>query len=342
MINDKKETPKRGRKIRWNMLALVLVLVGSGMLIVGFASGSRGGSISFSRHGLRVERSAHEDYTFTASGDITDIIVNAVAARVSIEYAPHLQSATVQLVNLPSDVISLQDGNLTVDARSYERQPGGWFTIDMGVRNIRREIIISLPQSVDTVNISSTSGSVGVDGITASESVTATSTSGRVTVNNVSAVEISAVSTSGSVNTENLLGEELTARTTSGAIRGENLQFTDIYARSVSGAIRINNTEWRNLQANTTSGAVRIYGQIDTEYGASETSLRSVSGAARLELRNYLQEFDFSVNSLSGTARVYEGGTRFGSTSIGWAGVRPPNDIITINTTSGSARLYFQ
>jgi DUF4097 and DUF4098 domain-containing protein YvlB len=252
----------------WGKIAWVLILVGAMLCIIGWLMGFRGGSVFFENGRLTVHRSegTHTPLSFSDSQEINHIIINTTMASVIIEPLRH-GSPGVTLTNLEPNVLSIENGTLTINTRLSERRIY-FFNFGFNNNSTRREIRIHLPADA-----------------------------------NLSQLEINC--TSGTVRINDISAERINAVVTSGSIRAENITFNEGILRSTSGSVNLTNARWQNLRANSTSGSVRIAdGEIIDISAHGETILNAVSGSVNLEIRGTREHFNYSLSTGSGTARI--------------------------------------
>jgi len=275
---------RKAKRIPWVRIGLAMILLGAIMFGIGWASGSRGGSLLIEDGRLRVvpNRPGKIESTFVEipdGGVFTDIRIRATSATVAVLPAGPGTPPGVRFTNLDAGVEFL--GNqLIIDTRGHERRRG-FQILDFGFFSLPREITVYLPAGpVDSVRIASTSGSVRMDGISATV---------------------------------------LEVRSTSGSVDGRNMSFTNGTLESTSGSININDVSWNNINAQTTSGRIRIAG-ADIREGS--TRLQVTSGNISLEVNGRRNDFTYSFTSVSGSVRV-NGERLRGRTGTGGGGEHP-------------------
>jgi len=370
-MDNNNGTPKKfnWRTLNWTRIAIILIIVGVVLFVVGWFSGGRGVGISFANNRFNLYTSATEHGfpdSFTPierGGAIRNIYINTTSIPVTVRTTPAGERDGIYLRNVNPDSVTVTREGININTRRTERVI--WvFGFHFGYAN--REIIVNLPAytSADTLNIRSSSGRVEVHGLSADEAIIR-STSGRITVYELSANLIGINSTSGSLHLNDLQGYSiragstsgsitinranvttfLSARSTSGSIRGENLEMRDGHMQSTSGSIRIDRIIWHDLSARSTSGSVQISdGQIlgMTASGTEmpipgSTTLNSTSGRVNLYLLENRENFSYSINTTSGGINV-DGFSQGRGRTTGGNG----DHEISIRSTSGGVRLQFR
>ena len=216
---------RQPKRIPWNRIALALILLGAIMFGIGWVSGSRGASLLIEDGRLRVipNRPDEIESTFIEIPDddrFTNIHISATSATIAIVQAGPGEPLGVRFSNLHAGVEHL-DNQLIIDTRDHERRRG-FPIMDFDFFASPREITVYLPARLaDSVRITSTSGSIHMDGISATM---------------------------------------LEVRSTSGSVNGRNLNFANGSLESTSGSININDVGWNNINVQTTSGRIRVTG----------------------------------------------------------------------------------
>jgi len=275
---------RKSKRIPWNGIALALILLGAGMFGIGWASGSRGGSLLIEDGRLRVipNRPGEIESAFMEIPDgesFTDIRISATTAAIAVIQADPGEPLSVQFSNINAGVERL-GSQLIIDTRDRERRMGIPI-MDFGFFSLPREITVRLPEGqTDSVRIASTSGSIRMDGVSA---------------------------------------EVLEVHSTSGSVNGRNLSFTNGTLKSTSGRININGVGWNSINVQSTSGRIRITG-ADIREGS--TRLQVTSGNINLEVNGRRDDFTYSFTSVSGSVRI-NGERLRGRTGTGGGGEHP-------------------
>jgi len=230
---------RKTKRIPWIGVALALILVGAIMFGIGWVSGSRGGSLLIEDGRLRVipNRPGEIESRFVEIPDgdmITEIRISATSATIAVVPASLGAPPGVRFTNLDASV-ELLGNQLIIDTRGHEWRRG-FQILDFGLFSLPREITVYIPAGlVGSVRIASTSGSIHMDGVSATV---------------------------------------LEVRSTSGSVNGRNLSFTNGTLESTSGSININDVSWNNINVQTTSGRIRITG-ADIREGSTRLQVTS-------------------------------------------------------------------
>ena len=274
----------QSKRVPWIGIALSLVALGAIMFGIGWASGSRGGSLLIEDGRLLVvpNRPGEIESRFVGIPDgegFTEVRINATSATIAVLPSGPGSPPGVRFTNLDAGVERL--GNqLVIDTRDHERRRG-FRILDFGLLSLPREITVYLPAGpADSVRIASTSGSVRMDGVSAGV---------------------------------------LEVRSTSGSVSGRNLSFTSGTLGSTSGSINISDVDWNDINVQTTSGGIRITG---AEIRQGSTRLQVTSGNINLEVNGRRDDFTYSFTSVSGSVRV-NGERLRGRTGTGGGGGHP-------------------
>ncbi len=140
----------------------------------------------------------------------------------------------------------------------------GKTTLSSGSKHIKLKpmsnVIITLPEEVDTLSVNTISGSIDV---------------------NTSAENLTTRSVSGSIRVSDFDGESFTAATTSGDIRCEAITADRVNITSVSGEVETGTVKAEKLNTNSVSGNTSLY-----LAEVSSGNLVSVSGNISIEAEN--------------------------------------------------------
>ncbi|MCL1883821.1 MAG: DUF4097 domain-containing protein [Defluviitaleaceae bacterium] len=267
------------KRYNFNKIAVVLILVGAGLYLLAWAIGFRGGSLVLIDWRLEVEGTSFESHVLGIDQEIQYVYIETLSISVIIEPTSAGEAAGLQLINIPLEAASIENGRISIDTRSAERQRGiRVFGMGFANASTRREIRITLPADtlLSEIDASSVSGSfnIGVD-----------------------ALHISANSTSGSINLNNAHWETLLSESISGSIRVRGGRFMDYDSgetrlQTTSGSVNVeiaNNQNNFMYSAATTSGNVRINGQnhgrgtVSGGSGEHQVFMRTISGSVTLD-----------------------------------------------------------
>lgn len=180
----------------------------------------------------------------------------------------------------------------------------------------------------DNVSLTSTSGSVNVDGLNA-KTVSVTSISGRRELSNITAQKLVIDGTSGSVQTDNIKSNSIELRTVSGRIAGINVSCDNLVTKNTSGSINISNLTTNSTDIRGSSGSVTLQGAL-----SGKTYISNISGSVKISPTLPKDDYGFKLSSTSGTTKI--DGEKFSGTM----GTDKPN-FIEIKTTSGGIGITF-
>lgn len=200
--------------------------------------------------------------------------------------------------------IMQENGTLTVKKSSHINRP---MLFD---REHKLEITLD-SKTLDSLDISLTSGDICVDGFNFGGRIH--TTSGDISV----------------YHTQN--GSELTLESTSGEIELRGCKFQSIYKKQVSGDTRMEQVETGQLYLQSTSGEHKI-----TQAVVGDMEIKCTSGDTELELIGSEDDYNYALSCTSGDIRVAD-------TKSGKKYERNHNAdyTITAKTTSGDFRLRF-
>ena len=226
----------------------------------------------------------------------------------------------------------------------------------------RLEVMVpyELAASLSSLTVDSTSASVDIDGLVADgfniTTVDVGSTSGSVSLSNISAYEIDAGSTSGSIRITSVAAGELSTDSTSGSVTVRETRLTELDIDSTSGAVNVIDTSAATIDINSSSGAVSAAGAFDsasvrTTSGAinidnsavlSFLSTRSSSGAMNLSGTFYNISADSTSGAVNIRSIIVPASVRV-QTSSGNVNLSIPNEgAVTVSHTSSSGRFNNQ
>jgi DUF4097 and DUF4098 domain-containing protein YvlB len=308
IVETEKETaprplPFKKRRIKWNRLGVMLIIVGVILYGLGFLMGARGASISFQNgwfHFFSVssDTTGSREITLPANAaSASNIIIHTTSANIVVRRSADNQIRLVAYGGMEPTVTE-SAGTLTINTRQ-ETQSRSVTFLSVGVQ--RHEIRLYLPyRSYEQFNISSSSGNITIENFYLHNLITRSS-SGNTRINNV-AVHIG--------NTNNSSGNlvfnggsifQLTSSTSSGNINIETivLEGGNAGLQASSGNIRFTaqnnvlNLGGIDYNLITRSGSIRINGEraqhvVGRNTGHSHThpfffvNARASSGNVRL------------------------------------------------------------
>jgi hypothetical protein len=162
----------------------------------------------------------------------------------------------------------------TLEIRLADRKIVGGFGFSADPR-----LEISIPRKyAESVDLTSVSGSVRIEGDVSWYGAALKTTSGSISIGQLEAAgNVSVNSTSGSVRAGGIKGSEITVKTTSGSLNLGTVEAAGaVSLTSVSGSVRADSVTAESHQIKTTSGSIHI-GEIDRNKG----EIRSTSGSIR-------------------------------------------------------------
>jgi len=314
--------PPVRRRINWTTLAIICILLGAGLFVAGWLSGSRGGRIYFD-NGVNVvayqrgERSWGETESTNITGRFTAISVEASSA--AIEFVPTTANSPQVVAPNHFDVSYSQNGgNLSITITNTTN-----FTLIGGASWGRNGFSI-LDFNFSGNPFTSGSNTVRVYVPASVTDITARTSSGRIQLDGVSTNQLDLRASSGRLAVNGGNHRNTTLQTTSGSIRVEAHLLGNIEARASSGSININdlNTSHANRADNM------------------QIHLRTSSGSIRFNTRLAYEDFLYGASVSSGSIRIDDGRIRGGRNIQGGTSGNG-NATIIASASSGSIRLNF-
>ena len=346
----------------WWKIALVMVLAGVALLILGFSFGARGGYVYFSAG--RLHFATADAYYIVQEPDLPAfdaIEIMARSADIEIIKSDHygLEMRLPEYEDGPEWGIT--DGKLTVDASLADNiitfmsfgfnqshyikvyVPGGGVSGGTGPDSDKLKSVDLTTRSgnikmqgipADRIEISASSGYIKVD-TPYYRSATAHATSGDIIFNGAGDKASLKLSASSGVITADASGcdaVDIDVKSGNITLSGDTNATAEIRAKASSGKIDINVAAWESLAADTNSGNIEITGD---PHGATSANARA--GNVTMRLAGEESDYSYEISASAGTIRV--GGRRVGSParSINNAA----GNTINIKTSSGSARVDF-
>ena len=315
------EPPERRRGTPWVKLAIILIIAGGLMTAAGRASGSQGGRIYWDNNsGLNIEAWSRNVYRgdgvahFTSfdTDQLSSITVNATTANITIvstsDPSPRITTQGIAHPNIQESgghlTISPRVGNYSnaeisiglVDIRGSFGRRGNWsLNWDSRPHARRSEVRVYVPQGmvIDDVNIRITSGRVTVEGVSG-VNLDSRVTSGRMDFSQANFANVTLNSTSGNITFDGAISDALDARATSG-----NIRITDTDSTIMSATLRVSSGNIRYTTAaprtnfrydiSVTSGTTRINGdrmagrRLEGGRGDSRLNVSATSGNVHLD-----------------------------------------------------------
>ena len=170
----------------------------------------------------------------------------------------------------------------------------------------------------ENINLGTVSGDIEANGVVSSGKLELSTTSGDMRVNSAKVKEIDAGSTSGKFLAEYLEAGEVDVTTTSGSVEISQGEFETVKLGTTSGRLTLSGCEADSVKFNSTSGDFRGSGTIrDGLRGSTvsggvsfegaltgKTNVSTTSGKVQLTTSAPQDEFEYSLDSVSGTRRV--------------------------------------
>lgn len=336
-ITDGRVVPMDERPIKrrfpWFKIAIIMALVGGVLIGIGHLAGGHNAGMFWSG-GFSIT-AATNTTSFTEFSNISNLYITSSSARIIVEER-NQGPFGIHLLNIDPEVINISGNTARVNVRNLgttgiQIRGLGFYT------DLRQEIRVYVPGSLQNVNVQSSSGRVTINGITAVSFDTATS-SGRLEITNTTAENLTARTSSGALRLNNIIADTFTGRSSSGRISGESLYFGSAQIESSSGAIVISDITWTSLNANSSSGRINLSETNIRPQGGS-TNIESRSGTVILEIEGSLSNYRVEANSNSGSIVIDGERARNGSRRSLQAGTG--NHNISLRTSSGRISVQF-
>ena len=226
---------KRGIKLGWLAIVLMVALVGGWQTVVAQASGQ--------------DREFHQTYDLTPTGTV-GIYSNSGTVRISTWNESRVKVDAIKRGRNEADFARVQIEVMNRPERIEIRAvyPTGF----SGRGGVTVDFDIKVPRSSSISPVNTTSGDITIIGPI--ERVTARATSGNVSAQDVTDIA-SLAATSGNV-TATHIGGELRANTSSGTVT-VNDSNSRVFAQASSGSIRVTNAR-DDVTATVNSGDVKL------------------------------------------------------------------------------------
>jgi hypothetical protein len=344
------EKPRRFRS--WTGLAVILIVIGFIMIGVGRLSGSRGGRLYFNdgNGNMRIESFRRgEQSTGEAFDQTANIQASSVTVRtgvVNVTVVP-TSEAYVRVTAPPGVELTFYEsgGQLTItDGRAFR---GGnvsfrsWniislggvgiahrrhtiddartsyleFSVDRWFGPIRQYVRLYVPGNVQSLSVTTTTGTVRIDDI-AVESLEVAATTGNIHINGTDSQQTNARTTTGSIHFESDVLRKGNFVATTGTVRVAGALEGGFYARTTTGSVHVND--------------------LSTSHAGDEIALTATTGAIRFS--THAPQGLFNYNLIVTTGSIHIDGNRLtGRHASGGTGNTPLN----IRTTTGSVHVGF-
>ena len=269
----------------WFVVAAILIGL-AGWFLTGTMFGARSERwnkimpLSFNIGRMEVLTGPYEPvgtYDISTAG-INSIRVDWIAGNIDIRTYDGDQVKVTEFAQRElrdDEKLSFAISNDTLAIRFRERNLGN--ILNMPQKKLEVLIPRGLGESLDKLNVDSTSSRVDVQGL--------------------SAAAIRAESISGSVNLSNIISGTLYASSTSGSITITDIRADDIEIDSLSGTVRVSGAFTQKLDCETTSGGINVSG----EFG--DARLASISG--RISLDNSAEQSTLKTDTTSGSQELW-------------------------------------
>ncbi|MCL2372067.1 MAG: DUF4097 domain-containing protein [Defluviitaleaceae bacterium] len=346
-------------------LAVILIIVGVLMYGGGWGLGGRGGFIYF-QGGPRIGRAAPSNIRYGA-GDTHTIYINAAASSITIFPTDEPRPRVAYPNNLDVTLTDV-NGVMTFTARDPRRA-----RISFGF-NHPGSIRLYVPSHVDVFNITTSTGTIRMDGIDADDLVLR-ATTGSIHFNNgsINRGRISATTGTMRINPTNSYVASMYMRTTTGSIHYNGNAITTGGFHATTGTIRVTTTAAETIYTSTTTGSIHYSGttlhegrfrantgtiRIDTTLTGGDINATTTTGSIHLNDSGSAQHPAAPINlqANTGTIRFTTGQPESAfniSTSVSTGTIRINGDRrsqtnqhaggtpLTARTTTGSIHLNF-
>ena len=322
---------RRGRNVNWVGVAIMMILVGAVLAGGAWLSGARGGSLGWDGRPVFFVNPIGSDEAQSVNispQNIRELQIISSSARVTIRTNRNSNDFVIEFVGLPLNY-DVAGGRLAVDARPAQVLTG--FNLFGGFGGYAVNVYVPAGLALD-VSVRSSSGRVDIRHPSFAM-LDVKASSGRIELERAEILgDINLTTSSGRISAENVTAQTGRFTSSSGRIEVSDGHFGNLYVNSSSGRQEIEDSSWNNLTASSSSGRVEIDdARILSAVGS--TSISASSGRVSLTVVGRESDFNYSLRSNSGSIRV--NGARRDTRNIGNA-----HDI-NIRTTSGSIRLDF-
>lgn len=273
---------------------LSVVILGSIVAVVlGVTTGISGIGVLSGEDKERIE--LYEEYSLEEAQElgITNVLVDC-NAEITVKPGEML---TIAAENVTDEYkIRLVNGKFSIVQDTPDFNIRLWF----GEVSEKESVIVTIPEelSLEQVKVLSGSGRTSVTEIVA-DNLTIDSGSGRVTVEDVTAKQLYVDSGSGRVSMARVVMSETRLTTGSGSVSIEDAALGKLWLDSGSGAVRMERVEATEADVDTGSGAVSFEGKLT---GTNE--FETGSGSLTLRLDGKEEEYRVKAECGSGTFRI--------------------------------------
>jgi len=346
----------------WWKIALIMIVAGIALIVLGFSLGARGGYAYIGDGRLRFS-SAGTYYTIEESDlqpfDAIEVMVKA--SNIEIVESDHygLEMRLPEYEDQPEWAII--DGKLTINASKTDNIfsfmsigfhqshyikvycPGGNSSsaIDFGSNKLKSVDLTAgsggiLLQgiSADRIGVNTSSGNIRVESAYY-QSAAAHTNSGNITFSGTgdnASLKLSATSGIIRADASGCSAVELDTKSGNITVSGQTNADAEINAKANSGLIDVDVTAWASLSTEIVSGSITATG-----YPHGTTSAKAGSGNVKMKLGGNEGDFSYDVSTGSGLIRI--GGNRIGSPAINTKNAS--ENSIYARTSSGNVIIDF-
>jgi lia operon protein LiaG len=288
--------------------ATASIVLGLALIGVSWRLGGIGGSIAWANGGLRVYRNTDMP-VITQRGLSGVTAINVEATSADVEFVPADSFGLEIKTSTPEPSWSLNDGVLNI----REEGSGGSLRIfSMSLSSSCITVFYPARATLDELRVTTVSGDITIPGIVGEvrQSVELSTTSGSIQLESLQTPDLNVRTNSGDIRTQGVSAPSARVDTTSGKV--EFREFTgSLDATSISGDIEVSGT-YQGGNIGSTSGSVRLTSSLPTE------------------------DFNYHLETVSGTLQVNgkQQGNPADSATSGSRGV-------TVKTISGDITINF-
>ncbi|MCL2592669.1 MAG: DUF4097 domain-containing protein [Defluviitaleaceae bacterium] len=281
----------------WKIIGIAAV-AGAVLLGAGWALGANTGGVSWSRNGgFSIASQNLSNVRYTNLEAFNNISINVSSINVRVVQANYFGFEANYRDN--SNLrYSFENGNLTVTQDAFNISQvnimgfGSWQS---------EEIIVSLPRNatLEDVDIRVSSGRVIIDQLDC-VNLTARLSSGNATINNITAQNANINTSSGRIRLETIVvADRLDLQASSGNIDITNATAEIFDIRTTSGRIEGTRIVSNGFSAVAASGNITVGGVFN-----GHTTVRATSGRIRLNVAGSESNFNVGTSVSSGNVRI--------------------------------------
>lgn len=224
----------------------------------------------------------------------------------------NIDTLEIDLVSEDINIISTSgaDFSVEIDSNYKKYQPDVYYENNKLIIKAKPKFIalsyrcnveLCIPQSVkfNEVFVHTVSGDININSFIC-EDASISSTSGTIQVDSISADYNNSIkSTSGSIKVKKLSGDAVSIHTTSGDIEAAKIESYESILESVSGDVNIKSIDAETFDIKTVSGAVKLF-----DVFASNFNVNTTSGSVSLEFAD-LPIATSKIKTNSGSVDLY-------------------------------------